>query len=79
MSVGGHDLENVWGLRVGGHGSRKRLAPASTPMTNLLISASGQLPLEENSGEVITWGSVLEVMALEKASGKENNVTIKFH
>ena len=35
-------------------------------MTGFFISASGQLPLGESSGEVITWGSVLGVVVLEK-------------
>ena len=40
-------------------------ARLSNAMTGFFISALGQLPLGENSGEVITWGSVLEVMVLE--------------
>ena len=52
-----------WGV---GHQVGHLEARLSNVMTGFFISASGQLPLEENSGEVITWGSVLGVLVLNK-------------
>ena len=51
-----------WGV---GHQVGHLEARLSKAMTGSFISASGQLPPGESSGEVITWGSVLEVMVLE--------------
>ena len=52
-----------WGV---GHQVGHLEARLSNAMTGFFISASGQLPLGESSGEVITWGSVLGVLVLDK-------------